>query len=141
MPKTKASSDARTRLIETAERLFYAEGIRAVGIDRIIAEAKVAKMTLYNHFQSKDDLVLAVLKYREERINEQFERAIAHHRELGAKPIDAFFRQDLSEQAEFPLTCRSVLELAATSEQIRQRLAAAGPVQPVGPGQAAAPTR
>ena len=91
MPKTKASSDARTRLIETAERLFYAEGIRAVGIDRIIAEANVAKMTLYNHFQSKDDLVLAVLQYREQRVNEQFEQAIARHQAAGAKPIDAFF--------------------------------------------------
>ena len=39
-------SDAQQRIIETAERLFYAEGIRAVGIDRIIAEAEVAKITL-----------------------------------------------------------------------------------------------
>ena len=57
-------TEARQRIVETAERLFYAEGIRAVGIDRIIAEAEVAKMTLYNHFSSKDDLILAVLKYR-----------------------------------------------------------------------------
>ena len=91
MGKTKYSSDARTRLVETAERLFYAEGIRAVGIDRIITEANVAKMTLYNHFESKDDLVLAVLKYREERVNQQFEDSIAKHQQAGAKPVDAFF--------------------------------------------------
>ena len=52
----------RQRLLDTATRLFYAEGIRAVGIDRIIAEAGVAKATFYNHFPSKDDLVLAYIE-------------------------------------------------------------------------------
>ncbi|HMS17078.1 MAG TPA: helix-turn-helix domain-containing protein, partial [Planctomycetota bacterium] len=54
MRQAKAKpSEARRRILETAERLFYAEGIRSVGIDRIIAEAEVAKMSLYKHFQSK----------------------------------------------------------------------------------------
>lgn len=52
----------RRRLLDTATRLFYTEGIRAVGIDRIIAEAGVAKATFYNHFPSKDDLVLAYIE-------------------------------------------------------------------------------
>jgi len=56
------ASSARTRLLETATRLFYAQGIHAVGIDRIIAEAGVAKATFYNHFPSKDDLVLAYIE-------------------------------------------------------------------------------
>jgi AcrR family transcriptional regulator len=55
-------SSARLRLLDTATRLFYAEGIHAVGIDRIIAEAGVAKATFYNHFPSKDDLVLAYIE-------------------------------------------------------------------------------
>ncbi len=55
------ASAARRRLLITATRLFYTEGIRAVGIDRIIAEAGVAKATFYNHFPSKDDLVLAYI--------------------------------------------------------------------------------
>lgn len=55
-------SPARRRLLDTATRLFYAEGIRAVGIDRIIAEAGVAKATFYNHFPSKDELVVAYIK-------------------------------------------------------------------------------
>jgi AcrR family transcriptional regulator len=55
-------SVARRRLLDTATRLFYAEGTRAVGIDRIIAEAGVAKATFYNHFPSKDDLVLAYIE-------------------------------------------------------------------------------
>jgi AcrR family transcriptional regulator len=56
------ASSARRRLLDTATRLFYTEGIRAVGIDRIIAEAGVAKATFYNHFPSKDDLVLAYIE-------------------------------------------------------------------------------
>ena len=56
------ASSARSRLLDTATRLFYAQGIHAVGIDRIIAEAGVAKATFYNHFPSKDDLVLAYVE-------------------------------------------------------------------------------
>jgi AcrR family transcriptional regulator len=50
---------ARARVLETATRLFYAEGVHAIGIDRIIAEAGVAKATFYHHFPSKDELVRA----------------------------------------------------------------------------------
>ncbi|MCC2610858.1 TetR/AcrR family transcriptional regulator [Neorhizobium petrolearium] len=56
------AGSARRRLLETATRLFYEGGIHAVGIDRIIAEAGVAKATFYNHFPSKDDLVVAYLQ-------------------------------------------------------------------------------
>jgi AcrR family transcriptional regulator len=56
------ASPARRRLLDTATRLFYAQGIRAVGIDRIIAEAGVAKATFYNHFRSKDELVVAYIE-------------------------------------------------------------------------------
>jgi AcrR family transcriptional regulator len=56
---------ARERVLETAYDLFTRYGVRAVGVDRIVAEAGVAKMTLYRHFRSKDELVLAVLERRE----------------------------------------------------------------------------
>ncbi len=59
---TLEASSARRRLLDTATRLFYEEGIRAVGIDRIISEAGVAKATFYNHFPSKDDLIVAYLE-------------------------------------------------------------------------------
>lgn len=92
MSKTRSrKTDARQRIVETAERLFYAEGIRAVGIDRIIAEAEVAKMTLYNHFSSKDDLILAVLKFREEKFDALFEKWMARHLKSGEDRLEAFF--------------------------------------------------
>lgn len=62
IPNGPAASPARRRLLDTATRLFYREGIRAVGIDRIIEEAGVAKATFYNHFPSKDDLVVAYIE-------------------------------------------------------------------------------
>ena len=92
MSKTQTKkSSARQRLIETAERLFYAEGIHAVGIDRIIAEAEVAKMTLYNHFASKDDLILAVLEYRETQVDEMFAKSIERNVRKGKNKLEAFF--------------------------------------------------
>jgi AcrR family transcriptional regulator len=59
--------DARARILDTAYELFSRHGIRAVGIDRIIAEAHIAKATLYRHFPSKEDLVIAFLDMRERR--------------------------------------------------------------------------
>jgi AcrR family transcriptional regulator len=58
---------ARERILDTAYDLFSRHGIRAVGIDRIIATSGVAKMSLYRHFHSKDALVLAFLQEREKR--------------------------------------------------------------------------
>jgi AcrR family transcriptional regulator len=57
----------RERILETAYELFSRYGTRAVGIDRIIAESGVAKMTLYRNFASKDELILAFLDLRRER--------------------------------------------------------------------------
>jgi AcrR family transcriptional regulator len=54
-------SAARQRVLDSASRLFYAHGIRAIGIDRIIAESRVAKATFYKYFPAKDDLVVAYL--------------------------------------------------------------------------------
>ena len=56
-----APSTPRDRILDAAFRLFYARGIRAVGVDLIIAESDVAKATFYRYFPAKDDLVLAYL--------------------------------------------------------------------------------
>ena len=91
MERTKAKSEARQRILETADRLFYQDGIRAVGIDRIIAEAAVAKMSLYKHFASKDELILAALKYREEKVLAFFGSAMERHGKRTKDKLRAFF--------------------------------------------------
>jgi len=55
-------SAPRARLLDTAAGLFYREGMRAVGVDREVAESGVAKTSLYRHFPAKDDLIVAVLE-------------------------------------------------------------------------------
>ena len=61
MTTTTGPSPARERILDTAFALFYARGIRAVGVDLIIAESGVAKATFYRHFPAKDELVVAYL--------------------------------------------------------------------------------
>jgi len=65
--ETGVRGSARDRILETAYRLFSRYGIQAVGIDTIVAESHVAKMTLYRYFPSKEDLVLAFLDLRQQR--------------------------------------------------------------------------
>ncbi|MGP4103117.1 TetR/AcrR family transcriptional regulator [Nonomuraea sp. KM90] len=91
-------SPARDRVLETAQRLFYAEGVHSVGIDRIIAEAGVAKATFYHHFPSKDELVRAfvtmqssrqramVAAMRDESPYERLRGIFAYMCEFGAGP-------------------------------------------------------
>jgi AcrR family transcriptional regulator len=61
-------SAARDRILETADNLFYAHGLQAVGVDRIITEAGVTRVTFYRHFASKDELVSAYLSQRGGRL-------------------------------------------------------------------------
>ncbi|MFB4424305.1 TetR/AcrR family transcriptional regulator [Streptomyces sp. QL37] len=74
-PEGGSTSEARTRLLSTAIRIFYAEGIHSVGIDRITAEAKVTRATLYRHFAGKEELVLAYLDQADQGIRAQIAAA------------------------------------------------------------------
>jgi len=76
------ASAARERLLQTASELFYREGIHAVGVDRIIAEAGVTRATFYRHFPSKEDLVEAYLGVEDANIRGAFAAA----EESGAEP-------------------------------------------------------
>ncbi|MFF2272274.1 TetR/AcrR family transcriptional regulator [Agromyces sp. NPDC058136] len=76
------ASAARERLLQTATELFYREGIHAVGVDRIIAEAGVTRATFYRHFPSKEDLVEAYLGVEDRGIRAAFAAAEAS----GAEP-------------------------------------------------------
>jgi AcrR family transcriptional regulator len=70
------ASDRREHLIETALQLFYQHGYHATGIDTILAASGVAKRTLYKHFASKDVLILAVLRRRDEEFRTWFTQAL-----------------------------------------------------------------
>jgi AcrR family transcriptional regulator len=77
-PSTEArpTSAARARLLGTATKIFYAEGIHSVGIDRITAEAQVTRATLYRHFSGKEELVLAYLDQADQGIRGQVAAAM-----------------------------------------------------------------
>ena len=90
-PPNEANLDARERIVRTAYELFRAQGFSAVGVDRIVAESNVAKTTLYHHFRSKDELLIAVLERHEEVWTGWLEReAEAAHGARGASLV-AFF--------------------------------------------------
>ena len=63
--KASNKSNPRERILKVADRLFYAEGVRATGTEKIMSLAEVAKATFYRHFESKDALVLAYLENRD----------------------------------------------------------------------------
>ena len=65
----------KDKLFETAARLFYQHGYRAVGVDTIAAESGIGKMTLYRHYPSKDDLIVAFLRDSDEEFWEYFEQS------------------------------------------------------------------
>ena len=69
----------RERILDTAQALFYSQGIRAVGIDMIIEKSGVAKMSLYRNFRSKDDLVAAYLEQASERYWAWWGQVMAWH--------------------------------------------------------------
>jgi AcrR family transcriptional regulator len=73
------SLPARERILLTAHDLFYRDGIRATGVDRLIAESGVAKLTFYRHFASKDDLIRAFLDHRHARWMAWFVSALGRH--------------------------------------------------------------
>jgi AcrR family transcriptional regulator len=115
--RTSADSggDARERILRTAYRLFSRHGVQAIGINRIIAEAGIAKATLYTHFAAKEDLVLAVLQRREDLwshgwLEAEITRRARTPRARLLAIFDAFdewFRRDDYESCLF---CNALLE-------------------------------
>ncbi|MFE1313110.1 TetR/AcrR family transcriptional regulator [Streptomyces sp. NPDC058755] len=87
--KTVADLPPRERLVQAASRLFYYEGVRAVGVERLISEAGVTKVTFYRHFASKDDLVVAYLLTKDAYYKEVAEPLAAAH--PPAEAIDLIF--------------------------------------------------
>ena len=97
-------ASARERILRAAAHLFYAEGIRATGIDRVIAEAGVTKVTFYRHFPSKNDLILEYLEQRHLRWMAWFTGALARHGGAGdpANAVAGALREWFTGQALGP---------------------------------------
>jgi AcrR family transcriptional regulator len=73
-------SEARSRLLETASRIFYAEGLHSVPVDRILVEAGTTRATMYRHFPGKEDLVLCYLAEADRALRERFAATCAGDR-------------------------------------------------------------
>ena len=81
---------ARDRLLNAASRLFYEEGIRAVGVNTIAAQAQVTKATLYAHFGSKDGLITEHLRARDQRWRSDLQRFLTGQGDASDQ-LDAIF--------------------------------------------------
>ncbi|GIP22211.1 TetR/AcrR family transcriptional regulator [Paenibacillus sp. J22TS3] len=92
---------ARDRILRVASELFYMEGIRAVGIDRIIKESGVAKASFYRSFATKDDLMVAYLESRDELKVEKLEKLRQLYPNSPKEQLDALIH-DVTEQMGTP---------------------------------------
>jgi AcrR family transcriptional regulator len=112
---------AHDKILLTAQDLFYREGIRATGVDRIIAAAQVTKVTFYRHFSSKNALIQAYLHYRHEQWMTWFKTTLAYYLpEYADKPImaliptlQAWFESDQFRGCAF---INAVVEVATIPE-------------------------
>lgn len=92
---------AKERIIDAANRLFYAEGIRAVSVDAVAEKAGITKKTLYHHFRSKDDLIEAYLTARDQPNLVLYEKWFDESDGMLADKIEAIFLQ-LAQSARHP---------------------------------------
>lgn len=78
-PEASNRTEAAEKILQAASEMFYRDGIRAVGVDSIVEESGVTKMTLYKHFGSKDQLVAEYLRERDLRWKEWLRGALDRH--------------------------------------------------------------
>jgi AcrR family transcriptional regulator len=149
-PKPKlAKGAAKEHILKVACDLFYSQGIRAVGIDTIVAQSGVAKTTLYDHFPSKDDLVHAYLMIHDQMFWQAWDTVLEQHPTSPEQQIRSLFAMleagiatpevlgcaFLSAASEFPELGQSSHQLALVHKQkVKTRLQelaqAAGIAQP-----------
>ncbi|MGB3483453.1 MAG: TetR/AcrR family transcriptional regulator [Mycobacterium sp.] len=82
-------SSPRDRVLDTADELFFGVGVHAVGVDRIVADAGVARATLFRHFRTKDDLIAAYLERRGSRARATLSALRDEHRNEPGKVLAA----------------------------------------------------
>lgn len=132
-------TDVRERILECASSLFYRQGVRAVGVDLVVEQAGVAKTSLYRHFRTKDDLVVAFLEREEvdfwstwdavaaRHANDPAGELAAHMRWIGARLSRSNYRgcPQINVSAEFPEQDHPARQVARAHMQgLRSRLGA-----------------
>jgi AcrR family transcriptional regulator len=86
------SPDVRQRILDTASTLFYERGVRAVGVDLVVDESGVAKTSLYRHFRTKDDLIVAFLEREDVEFWAQWDEVAARHADDPVAEVEAHMR-------------------------------------------------
>ena len=86
------TSDVRQRILDTASTLFYERGVRAVGVDLVVEASGVAKTSLYRHFRTKDDLVVAFLEREDASFWSQWDEVAARHAGDPVAELEAHLR-------------------------------------------------
>ena len=84
--------DVRQRILDTASTLFYERGVRAVGVDLVVEASGVAKTSLYRHFRTKDDLIVAFLEREDVEFWTQWDDVSARHADDATAEIEAHMR-------------------------------------------------
>ena len=84
--------DVRQRILATASTLFYERGVRAVGVDLVVEQSGVAKTSLYRHFRTKDDLVVAFLEREDVSFWSQWDEVSARHADDPVAELEAHLR-------------------------------------------------
>lgn len=127
--------DMRERILETASNLFYRRGVRAVGVDLVVAAAGIAKTSLYRHFRTKDDLIAAFLQREDEDFWACWDGVAARHAQDGEAELEAHMAwigervgrpnyrgcPQLNVAAEFPDEDHPARIVARTHKQELQR--------------------
>ena len=91
-PTPAESPDVRQRILDTASTLFYERGVRAVGVDLVVDESGVAKTSLYRHFRTKDDLIVAFLEREDVEFWTQWDEVAARHADDPVAELEAHMR-------------------------------------------------
>lgn len=133
----KGEPTARERLVATATELFYHNGVRAIGIDAVLAQSGVAKSTLYRTFTSKDELIAAVAEEQNRRFWQWWDEIESRHQDAPRQTIEALFHglielissdkfrgcPFINLATEFPDRSHPGTEIACTNKrEVRRRL-------------------
>ena len=132
-----AGTEVRERILDTASGLFYRQGVRAVGVDLVVAEAGVAKTSLYRHFRTKDELIAAFLHREDEDFWRVWDGVAQKHAGDARAELEAHFEwiaervrrpnyrgcPQLNVAAEFPEADHPARQVAAAhKKELRRRL-------------------